>query len=152
MTVNLRPGFQFKTFLHLLRALFPKWSFFDQVAYKFEVEFKVAGSSNWIPITFFQTRQPLGLFLNPQVNMALAQVNIIEHFAHDIQLLQQRNDQIRSKDVHKLTSYKLLHSLLYVKLKEFDLDPRTIQFKIVARSPQETVDVFISDWVTFESA
>lgn len=143
--------FQFKIFLNLIRALFPNWNFFDQVAYSFELEFKVPGGVHWEPISFYQPRKAFSLFLSPQSNMALAQVNVIEHFAQDIQTLQLENPLIDSKDVQRLTSYKILKSILEEKLKIFEFDSASIQFKVIARSPHEVLDLYISDIISVGS-
>lgn len=147
MITKLRKGFQLKLFMSLIRALFPKWSFFDQVAYSFEIEIKVPESQTWEVISFYQKRRPFSLFINSEMNLALAQVNVIEHFAKDIQNLQVINTTIDSKDVHELTTFKMLKSILKLKLSEYSYKPSTIQFKIVACSPQERLDVYISNWI-----
>lgn len=79
--------------------------------------------------------------------MALAQVNVIEHFAQDIQNLQSVNPLIDSKEVQGLTSFRLLKSILEEKMQDFEFAASSIQFKIVARSPDEIMDLYISDWI-----
>ena len=138
---------RFKVFLNLIRAIFPNWNFFDKVAYNFEVEFKVKDAKVWEKISFDQTRQSLGLFVNPDCTVALAQVNIIEHFAKDIQDLQDEDSFVDSKDVQNLTTFKMLRSLISAKLQEYDFQESALQFKIVACSPNEKIDVYISDWI-----
>lgn len=142
--------FQFKTFLHLIRGIFPRWDFFDQIAYSFHLEFKVPNSNQWEPIHFHQPRKAFSLFVSPHVNMALAEVNVIEHFAQDIQRLQSENPLIHSQEVQGLTSFKLLKSILNEKLKEYQLPASSIQFKIVASNPNEALDLYISDWIYME--
>lgn len=143
-------SFQFSIFLNLIRALFPKWSFFDQIAYGFELEFKIPGATRWEPLSFQQSRQLFSLFLNPHGNLALAQGNILEHFVQDIQQLQLKNPLIDSKDVQSLTTFKMLKSLLEVKLQEYELGSSTVQFKVVARSQDDVQDFYISDWIHVE--
>ncbi len=144
--------FQFNTFINLIRALFPNWNFFDRVAFSFELWFKVRGSVKWEVISFEQTRQPFGLLLNPDVNIALAQINIVEHFTKDIQDLQSLNPLIHSRDVQNLSTFKMLRSLIEVKLKDFEVSTSEIQFKVVAINPKEKIDLYISDWINVESA
>ncbi len=139
--------FRFKVFLNLIRAVFPNWNFFDKVAYNFELEFKIKDSKTWEKIVFDQTRKPFGLFTNSECTLALAQVNIIEHFVKDIQDLQQEDTLVNSKDVQNLTTFKMLRSLLSVKLHVYDISHASVQFKVVACSPDERVDVYISDWL-----
>lgn len=147
----LHTPFQLSVFLSLIRALFPHWNFYDEVGFQFLLQFKVPDSNRWEVISFEQRRRVLSLLFNPECNLALAQINIIEHFARDIQELQAVNPLIHSKDVQKLTSFKMLKSLLRIKLKEYELNVATIQFKIVACSPRESLDLYISDWMTLES-
>lgn len=84
--------------------------------------------------------------------MALAQVNVIEHFSQDIQDLQSLNPLVDSKDVQQLTSFKLLKTILEVKLQEFEFSSSTVQFKIVAHSPDEIIDLYISDWIPVKTS
>ncbi|MBC7538392.1 MAG: hypothetical protein H7281_06200 [Bacteriovorax sp.] len=147
MTTNLPTRFQFKIFVNLIRAMFPNWNFFDRIAYGFELEFKVKNSYKWERISFDQKRLPLGLFISPNCSMALAQVNILEHFARDIQELQAIKTEIHSKDLEDLTTFKMLRSILRVKLNESGFEDKVIQFKIVACDQVEKIDVYISDWI-----
>jgi hypothetical protein len=130
-----------------MRSLFPKWNFFDRIAYRFELEFKIPESEKWVGLKFVQTRQPLNLLVNPENNLELAQVAIIEQFAGNIQELFLENPLIDSIKVKNLTTYKMLLSLLQLKLSEFDYQPDSFQFKVVAVSPSERLDFYISDWI-----
>lgn len=151
MVTKLRPGFQFKTFLNLVRALFPHWNFFDRIASHFELSFKIPGSTEWSLISFDEERKIFGLLVNPQCNLSLAHVNIIEHFAADIQQLQQFKSGLHSKDVQKLSTFKMICSLLRLKLSDYSLKTNSVQFKISAVSPSEEVVIYISDWLPMES-
>lgn len=139
-------------FANLLRALFPKWNFFDQIAYSIELEFKVPGANEWTPVSFRQTRQFLSLFLNTETNLALAHINILEHFAEDIQVLKAHDPMIHSSDVQRLTTFKMVKSLLQIKLQDFELPSQTVQFKVLARNPDDVVDLYVSDWIQLEHA
>ena len=133
--------------LVLVRALFPNWNFFDRVSFNFEIYFKVPDSIRWEVISFEQKRQLLGLFFNADLNLTLAQINIIEHFAQDIQELQNINPLIHSKDVKKLTTFKMICSLIRIKLKDYELESSAIQFKIVACKSDEKIDLYVSEWL-----
>lgn len=124
--------FKFKVFLNLIRALFPKWNFFDRIAYTFELHFKLKPSASWQQIKFDQYHTNAGLFINEKCNLSLAEFNIVEHFANDVQ------EHLSS--ITTLTSYKLLTSLLESKLSTTDF-----QFKILAVSPAEKIDIYVSD-------
>ena len=151
MKIHSRAGFNPTLFFSLIRALFPYWSFFDRVGHQFELEFKVPDSKSWEPMSFEQARNRFSFVFNANCNEAMAQVNIIEHFARDIQELQILNPAIHSRDVQNLTTFKLLKSLLKVKIKDYELESKTIQFKILAESPNEKVVIYISDWISLES-
>lgn len=150
MKISSRAGFNPTLFLKLIRALFPYWSFFDRVGHQFELEFKVPDAKQWEPISFEQVRSRISFVFNPSGNEAMAQVNIIEHFAQDIQELQLINPAVHSKDVQNLTSFRLLKSLLKVKIRQYELPTNIIQFKILADSPTEKIVIYISDWLSLE--
>ena len=122
--------------MNLFRALFPYWSFFDRVRFSYELRFREQGSENWEIISFNEKRRLLGLFFNPNINITMAQVNIIEHFVRDI--------HERQGSVEEFTTYKMLRSLVKFKINKSG----TIQFKITAVGHAETTDVFLSDWTS----
>jgi hypothetical protein len=142
---------KFSLFLSLIRALFPRWNFFDRVGHQFGVEFKTTRDSAWIPVHFERPRTGFALFLNADFNMALAQVNVVEHFAQDVQELPLQNTlhnkTLDSRLVRNLTSFKLLLSLLEVKQQELGIQSNTIQFKITATNLSNQLDIYVSDWV-----
>lgn len=110
------------------------------------MEFKIAESQNWEKITFHQKKDLFGLLVSPEINFDMAKINIIEHFAYDIQHIIYLHSQIKFKEVQKLTSFKLLKALLESKIKNYSISNRTIQFKIVAVNLRERKDIYISDW------
>ena len=137
--------FQFNVFLNLIRSLFPHWNFFDQTAFTFELLFKDVNLKNWQLISFSQQRPLLGIFYNPVVNGSLAQFNIVEHFANDILETKKEISEIDSKLAHNLPSYNLMRSLIETKLNELKVNAELFQFKIIARSKKDSIDIFISD-------
>ncbi len=139
--------FEFSTFLNLIRALFPSWNFFDRVGYRFELEFLQAGSKEWEPLLFISRRMPMGFLINSDCNLKLAQVNVIEHFARDVQELQSRNELVASESIQALTSFKLLRSLIQIKLQDYELESNTIQFRVIGSNQNEKIVIFISDWI-----
>lgn len=130
--------FQIKKFINLVRVLFPNWNFFNQVAYEFSLWVLAPGATDWIQLPFGQKRRILGVFVNPEVNLALAELNLLEHFAQDLQ------SDLADEDVTELTTYKMVRSLVTEKLTELKIDHRA-KFKLVAKSPSETLDLFVSD-------
>ncbi|UOF00645.1 hypothetical protein [Bdellovibrio reynosensis] len=121
-----------------MRVLFPNWNFFNQVAYEFSLWVLAPGAAEWTLLPFHQERQPLGFFVNSEVNLALAELNLLEHFAQDLQ------SDLAEEDVTQLTTFKMVRSLVTEKLIEFKIDPRA-KFKLVAKSPSETLDLYVSE-------
>lgn len=116
--------------LVFFRALFPNWNFFDQIAYSFEIHYKMPSSRDWQKISFDQKPKIHSLFFNPELNLALVEINVIEHFAQDVQ---------QNEDVKSLTSFKILQSIIKMNLQNIEENTR---FKIVARSPEKTLDLY----------
>jgi hypothetical protein len=122
--------------INLFRALFPRWNFFDQISHRFELEYKTSKSGQWQKISFDQKRTLLSPLINPSYNLALAQINIIEHFVSDLE--ERKNNQ---------TSYKLLLSLVKVKLLALGISKEKIQFQVVAVLKNEREIIFTSEKV-----
>lgn len=141
--------------LYLFRALFPQWNFFDQVAYTFELHFRSTESTGWSKITFEKSRKSLGILNNSIVNESLAQFNIVEHFARDIQELQKTHPTPSASDLEQLSTFKMLRSLLSLKINTFEFKRidyiTSAQFKIVATSAKEHIDIYVSDWTFLEA-
>lgn len=91
------------------------------------------------------------MLVNVDCNIKLAQINVIEHFARDVQELQVGNDLLCSQKVQELTSFKLLRSLIQMKLSEYLLESKTIQFQVLGSNYQEKVLIYVSDWLSLES-
>lgn len=133
------------SFLNLIRALFPNWNFYDRIAYSFELEYRLKNTQIWERVSFDQKRHLFDLLINPDCNLALAQFNIIEHFARDIQHLEHMNQ------LEDLTTYKMLRSLLKIKLNFSDEKNQQIKFKITATDRKEKNDIFVSEWIAMSN-
>ncbi|XGC80635.1 hypothetical protein ACES2L_15010 [Bdellovibrio bacteriovorus] len=136
--IEAGPKFQIKKLINLIRVLFPNWNFFNQVAYEFNLWVLAPGATDWTLLSFDQKRKVLGVFVNPEVNLALAKLNLLEHFAQDLQ------SDLADEDVTQLTTYRMVKSLVTEKLIELKIDPKA-RFKLVANNPSETLDLFVSD-------
>lgn len=136
--------FQLTTFLSLIRSLFPRWDFFDQVAFSFNVFFKTSPDTSWKRLSFDQPHKSSRILFNPFINNALAEASIVEHFARDIQELEKDKPDFNTSDLDNLTSYQVLCSLLQVKLKRENLQDDGFQFKIVAHGTNATIDIYTS--------
>ena len=140
--------FNFKLFSAFIRALFPRWNFFDFVGFNFQVSFKVPDQNHWEILSFDVERKSLGLMLNPECNLVLAKVNVVEHFAEDIQMLTLESDQISQQDLQKKASYLMLVEIVKLELSKFEIYQSVFQFKVTAIKDSEEVDLFFSDWIS----
>lgn len=140
--------FNFRLFLYLIRALFPKWNFFDQIAYIFEVEFKIPSSTHWTRVQMNSTHQPFGLIFNAEHNHRLALVGTVEHFVSDINNRQQDHNQVSYEDLQSLTSFKILTSFLFYQINQNKFLSNSFQFRILACGPTEEIEIFISEWLS----
>ncbi len=142
------PSFQFKIFLNLIRSLFPSWNFFDQLAYTFELNYKIQPDQQWRCISFQQIQKLRNIVFNPAVNLSLAQFNIVEHFSRDLQELDLSISILDEEVLQKLSSYRLLKSLVAVKLQEINEPTNHFQFKIVALNKLEKIEIYTSGWIS----
>jgi hypothetical protein len=136
--------FKFGVFVNLIRALFPKWNFFDRTAFKLELYFRLNQIDSWQKINFDQKHKFGGLFFNPNCNISLAHFNIVEHFAADVQ-----GQSVVPKPISDYTSYHLIKSLLSFKVLELGLSTPTMQFKIIAINQTEEFDLYLSEWLAW---
>lgn len=130
-------------FLRLSRALFPRWDFFDRIAHEFHLEIRSAPEDPWRRVGFSVRFGIGGLFVNPGVLLALAQINLIEHFAQEVQ--ETPEDRVRD-----LTSYQLVASLAWVKADELLQRPTGIFFRVLASDPRRDIELFRSDFLRRE--
>ena len=115
------------------RALFPRWNFFDRIAYNFELHYRSSEENVWQKFLFTQSRTFLSLFYSPNCNLALAQISIIEHFVRDTK----DNSQ-------KELAFKMLVALVKTKFQANE----KFQFKIVACKANEKIDYFVSEFLS----
>ncbi|MBL7545452.1 MAG: hypothetical protein JNL11_16660 [Bdellovibrionaceae bacterium] len=139
---SLAKKFSIKLFLHLIRALFPRWDFFDQTGFAFELYFKAPQSLSWEYFSFIQDHKKACLIFNPALNEALALYGIVEQFAHDVQ---------NQNDVQQLTSFRLLCAVLKAKLLHEYPGYHSVQFKIIARNQSDAIQIYASDTIAVES-
>ena len=149
--------FQLSRFFNLIRALFPRWSFFDRLGHTYELHFRQTPEQVWQLVSFEQSRTwPqffVGLIFNPTLNEALAQFNIIEHFVQDLQEYKKTETFSENFNISNLTTYKMLITLLKIKMKSLSQQTHksSLQFQIIARSSTEILEVYCSDFFLLES-
>lgn len=142
--------FSITIFLSLIRALFPRWSFFDETGFYYEIYFLLPDNTDWRRLEFRHTPQKIyHIFANPQFNQMLANWNIVEHFCRDIQ-------ESENIELSTCSSHKLLLTLLRIELKGYAKTHERVQFKILAfksNAPEENtelVPIYKSPWVALE--
>lgn len=118
--------------LFLFRAFFPNWKFYHSLGWQpqlyvrtrrqmqspDELEGKTLLWTPWSPHSLIYPRAKrnfFNLFHNPNVNIALAHQNLVEHLANDLQALHEH------QNAHDLVSYKLVNRFV-----QYSID---LQFK-----------------------
>jgi hypothetical protein len=123
-------------FLQLIRALFPRWNFFDRVGHRLELAYRLQGEDGWHAIPFSHRRTPWNLFFNPTGGMRLAEISLLENFAVDA--------QENPAGLESLSTYRMIRSLL-----KFYLNGQgPLQFKVVAEGESGVHEIYISDWTS----
>ncbi len=103
--------------LFLLRAFFPNWKFFHAVGHvphlyvRHMDAHRVWGDWHWVYPR--RQRRVWHLIHNTDVNLALAEQNLVDHFSSDL------NDLPEGADARPLVTYQLVERLV-----RFDLDRR----------------------------
>lgn len=103
--------------LFLLRAFFPNWKFFHAVGYVPHLYVRhfcqAIGWSDWHEVYPRRQRRFWHLVHNADVNLALAEQNLMDHFANDL------NELPDGQDARQLVTYQLVERLV-----QFDLNRR----------------------------
>ena len=106
--------------MNLLRSLFPHWNFFDRLVKTYDLEVKLQGRDSWERVSFDQRRHSFSLNVNADLNLALANVSLLVHFARDV-------EESAAIDIKNLTTFKMSHSLVKVKC-----GPMATHFRLVS--------------------
>lgn len=123
-------------FLNLVRVLFPRWNFFDEIGYQFRLEYRFKDTEDWTLVGFNSQRLRFGLFFNPVHNLNLAQVNLIEHFSRDLQLS-------LPEQIENLDTFKMVKALVGLRAQA----NRQFQFRIQAYKQKLQTELYRSSWV-----
>ena len=96
--------------LFLLRSFFPNWRFYHRVGHLRLLYVRFADSEAewqaWQPMTPRAKRRSLQLLHNPEINLALANQNLVEHLTTDIL------DMDEDQNVRQFVSYQLVMRLV----------------------------------------
>lgn len=134
----------FSLFMSLIRSLFPRWDFFDRIAYDFRLQLRDSRGT-WIESTEDSSLSWGNIFLNPTHLRILAENNVVEHFARDVQELSGESEKIVT-----LTSYRLLKDVVMERTKSFGLSGEP-EFRVMAIGPNEELEIFHSGDVLGDS-
>jgi hypothetical protein len=136
---------------YLFRAFLPNWSFFDSIGKEFKLEIRFDPQGKWIGLEFSALQSQSSLLFNAHVNLLLATIDVVEHFATDVQRLMLTEPQPTPKLLEGLTSYRLVQNLIHSEIKSFEPQPTSFQFKLIALSPSTCDVIFISHWLKTSS-
>lgn len=124
-----------KIFLNLTRALFPRWDFYDRPGAQVHLEVKLLNSADWRRVSFAQKRRLFAVFVNPDYNMALAQISLIEQFVESLRELQMGGKKCLPEEVFRLSSYVMLCAVVRASVGD-----QAAQFRILAARGEEPAD------------
>lgn len=136
--------------VYLLRALFPSWRFFEDLAALPRLYYRVAVEDGdfgeWHSAAQHPRRSLSSLFFNPAGNLELAYLSLLQQAEHDMQLVAPGAEE---EFVHSV-SYRLLERLVRERIKNRFTGAAIRRFQFKLRStPQnaaqgEAQDVLIS--------
>jgi hypothetical protein len=96
--------------LFYLRAFFPNWKFFHAIGYAPRLYVQIKSEEDqwleWQVIYPRIKRNPFHVFHNPEVNLHLANQNLVEHFVNDL------NQLAKGSDARQLVTYALIDRLV----------------------------------------
>ena len=144
-------SFELRSFLNLIRALFPKWSFFDESGHLFYLEVKAVGSDVWTNLKEDQERSAFGLFFNPSTNLSHAFDTLIQQFVFDLQDLLEADATPDEATLENMATYKMVRSLALRDLQNTDFKFGSFQFRISAHRDGVVENVFVSNVISSRS-
>lgn len=114
--------------LYLLRSFFPNWRFYHGFGHQPRLFVRTEDEAGqWSGYHMFIPRAPFelgNLFHNPRNNLLLAQQNLIDHLAFDIQYLPD------GKDARELVTYQMVTRLAREWLRAQGRDNGRWQFEL----------------------
>lgn len=133
--------------IFLLRAFFPNWKFFDIVGHVPHLMARSAHASDdgqliwtdWRLIYPRRNRRWRHLFHNPDVNLALAQQNLVDHFWSDLYELPEGDDPRR------LATYAMVERLALAALTDQQQTYSHWQFELrmILDGPEGVCDAYV---------
>lgn len=129
--------------VHVFRALFPSWKFFDDPGAVPHLFVRVAAQheyGTWRACLAQPRRRPWHILINVEANFYLAACAVLEHLLSDLEEL---SDEVPAQD---LVSYRLVRNLVCEELRAYNESVARYQFKITLAVPGSGVgeDVLIS--------
>lgn len=117
--------------LFLLRSFFPNWRFYHRVGHLrlLFVRFRDDGDEwqPWQDMTPRAVRNSLQLLHNPDINLALANQNLIEHLTTDILDMQQE------QNVQEFVTYQMVMRLVRYLLQQQSMEHTISHFQFQIR-------------------
>ena len=131
--------------LFLLRSFFPNWRFFHRMGHVPTLFVRYADKdnhwSNWQSTIPRAQRQLHLLFHNPEINLALANQNLVDHLSADLQVLSD------DKNVEQLVTYQLImrHARDYLQrhTQAINIQQYQFQLRLMAPPPETNEDAAV---------
>ena len=131
--------------LFLLRSFVPNWRFFHRMGHVPTLFVRYADKdnhwSNWQSTIPRAQRQLHLLFHNPEINLALANQNLVDHLSADLQVLSD------DKNVEQLVTYQLVirHARDYLQrhTQAINIQQYQFQLRLMAPPPETNEDAAV---------
>jgi hypothetical protein len=140
----IKSGFEVQTFLRLIRALFPRWDFFDSAGYRAVLQVRPVGAEEWQEVHFETERRPANLLFNPFTNFAHLQESLLQQLIGDVSEAAGKNGQIEASQLDDLASFRMVRALAREELIKRDFFSGPFQFRLLARTQHSETVLFVS--------
>ena len=131
---------------YLLRSFFPNWRFYHGFGSQPRLFTRTQQlDGEWTEWQMFMPRarfSPRDLFHNPRNNLILANQNLVDHLAFDIQTLPEH------QSASELVSYRMVRRLAHGLIQQQGLSGRNWQFQVLQvpplQTPNESMTILLS--------
>jgi hypothetical protein len=124
--------------LFLLRSFLPNWRFYSAPGPAPRLFFRTMSGGKWSDwqIIFPRIRRKLHhLIFNPEVNLRLTEMNLVDHLANDL------NDCTKPSDIADKVSYHMVECLVRQNLAASNISCSHFQFRVCTELPFAEIDL-----------
>ncbi len=134
--------FNFNAFLNLIRVLFPRWSFFDQVETVVIVEAKPQGGQAWVSLSSESKPAVGALLYNAETNLSHAYENILREFLRDLQPHLTGEASLAQDDLDRMISFRQVTEWTRQRFEAFEVSSGRSGFLFQFRLKSSEGEIF----------